>query len=82
MSGMSQIISFSPIAAKKIDFSQPTTVKKFILIAIATLMTLGMALSYFLGAPWFVAAGFFLFAISPLFPLGKVIDDQKSRIIE
>ena len=71
----------------KIDSNKPaeafsyTKAQKGILVAISALMALGMVLSYAVGAPWLVILGFFLLSLTPLFPLGKAVDDQRSRFI-
>lgn len=79
---MTQSIKLDSFVDNGVGYFQPAQVKKAILIAVSTLMFLGMILSYAIGAPWFIIAGFFLLTMSPLFPLGKAVDDQRSRIIE
>lgn len=61
---------------------KPANIKKAILIAISVLMALGLIVSYAVGAPWLIMVGFFFLALSPLFPLGKSVDDQRARILE
>jgi hypothetical protein len=65
-----------------VESMQPAKVKKAILVAISVIMAIGMILSYALGAPWLLIVGFFFLTLSPLFPLGKSVDDQRSRILE
>jgi hypothetical protein len=79
---VSSLIKLDCSVETRIGYFQPVDVKKAILIAVSTLMFLGMILSYAIGAPWYVIVGFFLLTMSPLFPLGKAVDDQRSRIIE
>lgn len=57
-------------------------VKKAIMIAVSTIFALGMIVSYVLGAPWVIPFVFFSLALAPLYPLGKVVDDQRGRILE
>ncbi|MGB7978821.1 MAG: hypothetical protein WCF19_06660 [Chlamydiales bacterium] len=78
---MTPSIQSHSVANKKVGFFDPPQRKKNILIAVATLMFLGMVLSYALGAQWFIIAAFFALSLSPLFPLGKAVDNQRSRII-
>ncbi len=57
-------------------------VKQGIMIALSILFTLGMVVSYALGAPWLIPFLFFSLALAPLYPLGKVVDSQRERILE
>ncbi len=79
MSSINVVNSASPNLLKT---TKPAQIKKAVLIAISILMALGMILSYSLGAPWLLIVGFFFLSLSPLFPLGKSVDDQRSRILE
>ncbi len=65
----------------QVDAPQYSSLKKTALIALSLLMATGLILSYALGAPWFVMVGFFLLALSPLFPIGQAVDSQRSRIL-
>jgi hypothetical protein len=62
-------------------FAKPGQIKKTILVALSVLMSLGMILSYAIGAPWLVIAGFFLLSLAPLFPLGRFGNEPRSEII-
>ncbi len=66
----------------KETFADPDKRKQIALVAIAALMVLGLALSYFLGAPWLVTLGFFALVLIPVFPLWKVINPSCDRIEE
>jgi len=78
---MSNVIQPVPVSANEYHFPDPVKVKKAILIAVSVLMALGMIVCYAVGAPWLLTVTFFLLTLSPLFPLGKSIDDQRSRLI-
>lgn len=78
MSAVTNVESVKP----NLESVKPANVKKAILIAISVLMALGMIISYAIGAPWLIMVGFFFLALSPLFPLGKSVDDQRARILE
>ena len=56
--------------------------KKIILIAIATIMALGMVFAFFLGAPWFVTLTFFALALAPLFPIWKARNPRADRVTD
>ena len=77
---MCNSITSNVISNLKEYLAKPGGVKKAIFVALSVIMALGMILAYSLGAPWFVIAGFFLFSLFPLFPLGKAVDEQKNRI--
>jgi hypothetical protein len=79
---MNAINSVDSANANLLKSAQPAQIKKALLIAISILMALGMILSYSLGAPWLLIVGFFFLSLSPLFPLGKSVDDQRPRILE
>jgi hypothetical protein len=79
---MSNITAVSSVNANSLEPEKAAKVKKVILIAISVLMALGMIISYSIGAPWLLIVGFFFLTLSPLFPLGKSVDDQRARILE
>lgn len=55
----------------EVRFSELSKSNKLILIALATIMGLGMIFSYSLGAPWYLTVVFFVLTLAPLFPVGK-----------
>lgn len=79
---MCTVITSDIVKTENTGFFRPENLKKAILVAVSTLMFLGMILAYAIGAPWFIVATFFLLTLSPLFPLGKAVDDQRNRILE
>ncbi len=61
---------------------QLSKTKQIILIALSTIMALGMILSYVFGAPWIITVGFFALTMAPLFPLWKIRNPRSNRIEE
>lgn len=55
----------------EVPFSELSRSNKVILIAVSTIMALGMIFAYSLCAPWFVTLSLFALALLPLFPIGK-----------
>lgn len=58
----------------------PPMVRKWALIAVATIMALGALFAYTLGAPWFIAVGLFALALAPLCPLTTVSYQNREPI--
>lgn len=57
-------------------------VKKFALIALSTIMALGMIFSYVAGAPWWMIFLFFVCTLAPLCPVNDLVNEQRRRILE
>ena len=58
----------------------PYSVRREILVAIATVMVVGLVLATFFGAPWMVPLAFFSLALAALLPLGRAVDHQRQKI--
>ncbi len=74
---MNQIVLNSSVGTPPSLQSKDTSqVKKWALIALSTILALGMIFSYMVGGPWLLTFFFFACALVPLLPLHKVIQAQ------
>ncbi|EKE08648.1 MAG: hypothetical protein ACD_17C00067G0001 [uncultured bacterium] len=59
-----------------------TRAKKRLLTAISAIFFVGMLIAYAVSSPWWVLVGLFALTLMPLFPLGKVIDNQRKQVLK
>jgi len=73
------ILSPTQVPSQEPPQEPPKKLNKKILIALSAIAALGMLFAYLFSAPWLIIVGFFALALVPLFPLGKIVDDQRHR---
>ena len=63
-----------------IAYLEPQQVKKWALVALSTILALGMIFSYAFGAPWAVIFLLFVAALIPVYPIRNTVNEQRHRI--